>query len=193
MQRTRHRTICITRGRGLTLIELMITLVILSISVLVVAPSMQTLLHDNRLQTETGRLVAAINLARSEAVIRNVPVSLCPSVTANSGVPACGGHYADGWIVFTNANRDRVVDPDADELIHACPGIPVGYTLSNRAGTRAANQLMTFLPDGSTRQNSTLLLCPPLGASVEPWAVVLNMVGRARVSRGEGPCPLAAL
>jgi type IV fimbrial biogenesis protein FimT len=193
MKGIRHSSVYSTLGRGLTLIELMITLVILSISVLVVTPAMQTLLQDNRLQTEAGRLMATMNLARSEAVSRNMPVSLCPSVMADSGVPICGGQYADGWIVFSNANRDRVVDPNSDELIQASAGIPGGYTLTNRAGTRAATELLTFMPDGSTGQNGTLLLCPPQLSPVESRAVVLNMVGRARIGKGEGQCPPAVI
>lgn len=179
--------------RGLTLIELMITLVVLAITALVVTPSMQTLLHGNRLHAEAGRLVTAMNLARSEAVIRNIPVSVCPSHMASSSILACGGQYADGWIVFTNTNRDAVVDIGDDEVIQAFAAIPGGYSLTNRAGTRIATGLVTFLPDGSTRQNRTLLVCPPPGNAAEPWAVVLNMVGRARVGKGEGQCPLVAI
>lgn len=184
-------------SRGLTLIELMITLVILVITVSVVSPAMQHLLHGNRLRTETDRLLAAINLARSEAVIRNIPVSLCPSGMANSGEPTCSGAYADGWIVFTNRNRDAVVDGGDDEVIRAFESIPGGYSLTNSAGTRSAVEPITYLPDGSSRRNRTLLLCAPAGIQLAPWRVVLNTVGRARASRGdsggEGQCPLAAL
>lgn len=183
------RMSCNTRSRGLTLIELMISLVILSITVMAVAPTMAQLIHGNRLRTEAGRLLTAINLARSEAVIRNIPVSLCPSNMSSSGVASCSGRYADGWIVFTNPDRDTVVDAGSDEVIRAFAAVPPGYTLTNRAGTRAAAQLITYLPDGSARQNRTLLVCPPHGRRLEPWSVVLNIVGRARASRGEGRCP----
>ena len=175
--------------RGLTLIELMITLVILSVTVTLATPAMRQLLDGSRLRTETSRLLDAINLARSEAVFRNTPVSLCPSAMATSGMPDCAGDLAGGWIVFTNRNRDAVVDAGSDEVLAAFKSIPPGYSLTNLAGTRAADELITYLPDGSSRRNLSLLICPPDSSLTRPWTVVLNSVGRARAARGEGQCP----
>lgn len=178
--------------RGLTLIELMITLVILAVTATMATPAMQRLLQGNRLRTETTRLLDAVNLARSEAVMRNTPVSLCPSVMASSGIPACTSSYAQGWMVFANRDRDSVFDADSDEVIRAFGAIPAGYSLTNMAGTRPAGDLITYLPDGSSRLNRSLLFCPPASRMVEPRAVVINRVGRARISVGEGLCPGSA-
>ncbi len=168
---------------GLTLIELLIALVILVITISVATPTLQGLICANRLRTTTDRLLVAINLARSEAVNRNTPVSLCPSTMASTGVALCAGSLAEGWIVFTNQDRDAAVDASTDEVIRAFEGIPPGYSLTNLAGTRAITDTITYLPDGSSRRNRTLLLCPPAGSAVEPWRVVLNLVGRARAAR----------
>ncbi|MEH6636434.1 MAG: GspH/FimT family pseudopilin, partial [Halioglobus sp.] len=92
---------------GFTLIELIITLAILVVLLTVAAPSMRRLVHSNMVRTEASRLVAAINLTRSEAVLRNRPVSMCPSSMAATGRPLCSGTYADGWIIYSNRNRDR--------------------------------------------------------------------------------------
>ncbi len=183
------RMSCNCNARGLTLIELMITLVILAVTVAAATPPMQHLIHGSRLKTEASRLLDAINLARSEAVLRNTPVSLCPSAMANSGVANCSGTYAQGWIVFSNRNRDAVFDPGSDELIRAFKAIPPGYSLTNLAGTRALDEPITYLPDGTSRRNLSLLVCPPGSFRLEPWRVVLNAVGRARTARGEGQCP----
>jgi type IV fimbrial biogenesis protein FimT len=183
------RMSCKFSCRGLTLIELMITLVILGVTVTVAAPAMQQLIHGNRLRTETSRLLNAINLARSEAVLRNTPVSLCPSTMADSGRALCAGEFADGWIVFTNRNRDRVIDTDTDEVIRSFEAVPPGYSLTNLAGSQPVQELISYLPDGSSRRNLSLLVCPPRNFRLEPWRVVLNTVGRARAARGEGQCP----
>jgi hypothetical protein len=86
-----------------------------------------------------------------------------------------------------------VVDAGADEVIRVFEQIPAGYSLSNLAGTVAAGEAVTYLPDGSSRRNLSLLVCPPAGYRAEPWAVVLNTVGRARAIRGEGQCPAALI
>lgn len=178
-----------SRQRGLTLVELMITLVVLAVTATLAGPGMQQLIQSNNLRTETSRLLDALNLARSEAVIRNVPVSLCPSFTDVAGVIRCAGHYADGWVVFTNRDRDSDVDAGSDEVLRVFKPVPAGYSVSNLAGTRAMRELITYLPDGSSRRNQTLLLCPPWPRAVPPWSVVLNSTGRPRVSRGDGHCP----
>jgi len=173
------------QNRGLTLIELLLVLVVLAISLQVVVPGMQQLIRGNRLRTEAGRLLAALNLARSEAVIRNAPVSLCPSAMAGTGVPGCAGAFSRGWMVFTDPDRNGVFDP-GEEPIRAFEALPAGYALTDRSGGAAG---ITYLPDGSSRRNRTLLLCPPPGRQPDSWSVVLNSVGRARAVRAAEPCP----
>ncbi len=180
------------RPHGLTLVELLVSLVVLSITVALAVPSMAGLISGNRLRTHSSRLVTAINLARSEAILRNHPVSICPSAMAATGRAICSGDYTHGWLVFANADRDRIVDADNDEVIAAFAQIPAGYSLTNRAGTRSVADLITFYPDGSSRRNRTLLLCAPAGRNRQPWRVILNQVGRARVARGGGTCPVVA-
>ena len=111
-------------------------------------PLMQDLLQGNRLRSESIRFLRAINLARSEAVMRNGPVSICPSVMAVTGKAQCSGTYADGWIVFANADKDKVVDAGSDEVLQVFEGLPAGYQLTNRSGTRAAFKLINYLPSG---------------------------------------------
>lgn len=56
------------RNRGLTLIELMVTLVIIGITLGVAVPSFQGMTIRNRIATETNEFLMAINYARSEAL-----------------------------------------------------------------------------------------------------------------------------
>jgi prepilin-type N-terminal cleavage/methylation domain-containing protein len=172
---------------GLTLVELMIALVILCVTVVAVSPSVGQVVHSARVRAEAARLVSAINLARSESILRNQPVSLCPSAVAVTGDTLCASSYGRGWMVFSNPNRDTAFDAEEDELIRIFPGIPQGYRLTNRTGTRDADEVITYLPDGSARRNVTFKFCPP-ERGLEPWSVVLNRVGRARLSRGDGRC-----
>jgi prepilin-type N-terminal cleavage/methylation domain-containing protein len=174
--------------RGLTLIELMMVVAIVGVTTLLVVPSMRQLIQATRVQAEVSRLVTAINLVRSEALRRNSPVSMCPSAMASMGEPICGGSYARGWIIFSNRDRDRVLDAD-DELIRVFEALPGNYTLTNRLGTRDARETITYLPDGSSRRNRTLLVCAPPGRVRASTSVVMNIVGRPRVARDWGTCP----
>jgi len=176
---------------GLTLIELMIVLVVLAITLSIGTPLMQNLLHGNRLRAESSRFLGAINLARSEAIMRNQPVSICPSAMAVTGEAACTGNYEAGWIVFTNVDKDKVVDTGTDEVLQVFEGLPPGYRLTNRSGTRTAFKLINYLPDGASHSNRTLLFCPPQHARVPSLSIVINIVGRARLAEGRGECPVA--
>lgn len=174
---------------GFTLIELMVVVAALSLTAMVVVPSMQRLIHSNQLRTESSRLLSALNFARSEAISRNATVSMCPSTFFSGGKAICSDNYADGWIVFSNRNKDRVVNDGSDEIIRVFEGLPAGYTLTNKAGTRNVFELISYLSDGSSRKNRTLMLCTPLGSAIASWSVVMNIVGRPRLAQDWGECP----
>ncbi|MEH6570085.1 MAG: GspH/FimT family pseudopilin [Halioglobus sp.] len=175
-------------SEGFTLFELLTVLAVIAISISTVLPSMQGQLHKNQLRTQANRLITAINLTRSEAVARNSFVSMCPSEVPKAAVPKCSGNYADGWIIYTNADRDRVVDPGSDQVLSVFESFPSGYSVTNRAGTRAANEIITYYADGSSRKNRTLLLCPPSGSRVLSQSIVMNRMGRSRLASDWGSC-----
>lgn len=172
---------------GLTLIELMITVAMLGVVLTLSVPSFTRLQGNYRLSTAAHRLAAAVNLARSEALERKQAVSLCP--VSEGGADVCTGDYSKGWAVFSNADRDQALDAGTDTLIRVDEGLPAGYTASNRTGTVLATEPITFGPDGSVWRTLTLLLCGPAESGSEPYSIVLNLVGRVRVARGEGQCP----
>ena len=178
-------------GTGFSLIELMIVLVVIAATLSVGSPLFQDLLHSNRLRAETARFLGAINLARSEAIRRNYPVSICASEMSVTGEATCSGKYVDGWIVFANRAKDRVVDPEQDEVIEVFEAMPQGYSLTNRNGTILVSELINYLPDGSSHRNRTLLFCAPPNVRIDSLSIVLNIVGRARLAGGWGKCPVA--
>lgn len=182
------RTLLRGPARGFTLIEMMIVLVVLATLLSVGVPLMQSQLASSRLRAESSRFLGAINLARSEAVMRNLPVSICPSAMATTGVPECSGIYAQGWIVFANADKDKVVDAETDEVLRVFEGLPFGFQLTNRSGNRDAFKLINYLPDGSSHSTRTFMFCPPQKSAVQSLSIVMNIVGRARLVEGWGEC-----
>ena len=170
---------------GLTLVELMITLAVLAVVLTTSVPSFARLQVNYQLRSCAHRLVAAINLARMEAVQRRLPVSLCPSFAGSH----CAGNFSQGWLLFNDADRDRQLDSGDEEIIFRGVGLPEGYTVTDRSGSSPATEAISYRPDGTARRNQTLLLCAPVGQGVEPYTIVLSRVGRVRLARGEGLCP----
>jgi type IV fimbrial biogenesis protein FimT len=176
-------------SRGLTLIELLIALLILGILMSLGVPAMRQFLYGIQVKSEISRLMASVQLTRSEAILRNHTVTMCPSSMASAGEPICGGTYADGWIVFSNRNRDNVVD-DNDRVVQISDALLPGYTLTNRKGTIPAAEQITYRSDGSSWRNRTLLVCPPDGSPHNSRSLVMNIVGRPRLTHNWGTCPL---
>ncbi|HDP89758.1 MAG TPA: prepilin-type N-terminal cleavage/methylation domain-containing protein [Thioalkalivibrio sp.] len=76
-------------NRGFTLVELMITLVVAAIMLGWGVPSFLTIIENNRIATQANSFIAALALARSEAVSKG----------ATTRVEATGGDWAGGWKV----------------------------------------------------------------------------------------------
>jgi type IV fimbrial biogenesis protein FimT len=167
--------------RGFTLIELMIVLLIVAVLGAMGGPVLDQTVKQNRLRTEADRILTTLNLVRSEAVKQNQPVSVCRS----SNGTTCSGNWEDGWIVFTNSDGDDTVDVGVDKVVRAYAGLTTGYTLG---GTIESNTL-TYFADGSYAGGSgSIHLCSPDADASQGWSVMLNTVGRPRVSHGVSGC-----
>lgn len=94
--------------RGFTLGELMATVAVVGIGLALAVPSFQNITRNNRRATAMNQLVAAMHMARSEAVTRNMQVTVCPSVDGDN----CDGDWEDGWIFFPDSDQDHARDDD---------------------------------------------------------------------------------
>jgi type IV fimbrial biogenesis protein FimT len=89
--------------QGFTLIELMITVVVLAILLALAAPSMGNLVRDQRVKTAVGDVYVALAFARSEAIKRNVTVGVC-SHNGSSGCQNSADWATYGWIVYLDVD-----------------------------------------------------------------------------------------
>ena len=112
------------RNAGFSLIELMVTVVVLAITLSLAVPAMQELIKNNRVTGQTNELLSMISFARNEALRRNDSVTLI--INADNG----------SW----NA---EVIDPAGDGAQTCGPG-----------ALRCAehNRVAMGLPDGSSLQ-----------------------------------------
>jgi type IV fimbrial biogenesis protein FimT len=171
------------RQGGFTLIELMIVVVVVSIMLALAAPSFYSTIKNNRLRTEADRIVTSFNLARSEAVKRNIDVVICPS----SDGATCTGSVAEGWLIFADLDQQGDLDTgtDPDPVIKIYEALPQGYTIMKTDGTAYGSGSTTFYPDGSSNSPETIYLCPQDKDASAAWAIRVNVVGRVTARHGD--------
>lgn len=88
---------------GFTLIELMVTIAVLAILLAIAAPSLETMLNQNRLAAASDQVIATLHNARMEAVRQNRRVELC-----NSGDGSQCLDDQDAWsglLLWTNGKN----------------------------------------------------------------------------------------
>jgi type IV fimbrial biogenesis protein FimT len=171
----------VKKQRGLSLIELVGTISIIAVINVLAAPTLTESMRRNQLQSEADRMLTALYLARSEAVKRNQPVSVCRS----SDGASCTGNWEDGWIVFSNADSDNSVDSGVDEVIRSYESLPEGHGIEGSVGTDA----LTYFADGSYADGSeTIRICSAEGQLSDGFTLSINRVGRPRASKGVASC-----
>jgi type IV fimbrial biogenesis protein FimT len=142
---TTGRTRDWTRVAGFTLIELMITLSVAGVLLAIAVPSFNQMIIANRLATQSNEIVAAVSLARSEAIKRNASVTLCRVQTNNGTACVAGSGNWENWIV--RAGAGTIVQRGA---VNTYGGTFIVTSTLN------IDQVV-FGPDGLARTNGTII------------------------------------
>lgn len=178
------------RQTGATIPELLGVLAIAGILLTVALPGMSALTQSTGLAGATNEFLAALHLARSEAIKRGERTVLCASADGNSC--ARGGGWHQGWLVFHDANNNAARD-DGEALIQARPALPAGIRLT---GNRFVSNYISYAPNGGTRlvggfrQAGTLTVCKATESPVSARQLVISTTGRARTVKLElDSCP----
>ena len=139
------------KARGITLIELVIAIALLSILLTIGVPSFSNLIASNHLVTKNNLFVSDLNTARSEAIRRGRSVSVCKSSDgANCSTDAAVGYEA-GWIMFAEQPAHLTGstlgsrDVNNEDLLRVQPAMASAYTLR---GSRRFSNFISYLPSG---------------------------------------------
>ncbi|MBT8132050.1 MAG: GspH/FimT family pseudopilin [Gammaproteobacteria bacterium] len=93
-------------SQGFTLIEMIITLLVAAIILTLGIPSFQNSIRNNAMTASTNSMIASLQLARSEAIKRRLPVSVCTAPDFAAVDVSCdnSADWQQGWIVFADDN-----------------------------------------------------------------------------------------
>lgn len=174
-----------SRVAGITLVELMTTLVIVAILGSMALPGFSNLHMDNQRTTAVNGFVHSLYLARSEAIKRGNVVSICKSRDGQSCERDL--EWNQGWMVFDNIDRDEPPQRDAGEsVLLVNQGWEAGQITSNRTS-------YSFRPYTQGVVNGTLVFCDRRG-SEHARAIIISHTGRPRIARRDsGNRPLSCL
>lgn len=151
------------RQNGFTLVELLITIVVVSVLLATAVPSFMEFIKNNRVTGQANSFVVSTQMARNEAVKRGAGTTMC---AANADLDGCSGNnnWSTGWIVFSDLNRDGTINTvtgtsttgstcleNEDCLINTVAG-------PSRSTLTANNSDIRFLPTGHTSNGPVKLI-----------------------------------
>lgn len=129
------------RNSGFSLIELMVTIVIAAILASIAMPSFTAIIQNQRIRSASSDLYSSLIRARSEAIKRNVNITLTP----------VSGNWASGWQIAHPTTAGSFIEehPALTNITITGPGSVV-YSSSGRT---QAGANVTFTITGITTEN----------------------------------------
>ena len=181
----------VRRIRGFTLVELMVTLVIVAILLALAVPNFRTLIENSRQNGVVDSLVSSFNAARNTALSRDLTVTVCPvTPPATPGQPAGSscttswGSAATGsaWMVSVQPPAPAAAVILSTQIVPAGNQLTITPTLVNGATT------ITFTGRGLVTSSGMLTVCDARGAA-SARAVEVNPTGFVQSSATRGFAP----
>ncbi len=168
----------------------MIVMVVAAVVLAIGAPQFSEFRRNNRLSGASNDLLAALQLARTEAIKRQSPVAVCATADPRAAQPACTAGPFSGWMVFDDADGDcqrgagepspiGVNGPLDGSLRAAADGICVAF---------APTGFALDLPVGVEAQR--VLICDERGTGLQAGTslsaargIAISRTGRAAITR----------
>jgi type IV fimbrial biogenesis protein FimT len=175
--------------RGFTLIELMVTLVIVSVLLAIGVPSVAKLIASNRISTHTNEFVGALSLARAEAVRRSEGVS----VRSKDG----DIEFATGWTIFRDPGLTGGA-PSTANVLRQSSGF-AGRTTLKRVkisgggfvNEAAGSSFVVFNSRGGNDAGGSAYfrVCDSGDSSIKGRILQVSTVGKVSVDNASATCP----
>lgn len=171
------------RHAGLTMVELLICLLLITLLGTLSIPGLQTLVEQQRSDIIMRSLADAIAFARTTAITHGGLVTMCRSEAGTE----CGGQWQDGVLLFTDSNGDQEINQD-DSVQRYFTFPEADGSLRWRAFQN--RQYLQFTSQGHTRhQNGSFTYCAANKKPELARQLILSRTARARFaldSDGDG-------
>ena len=157
-----------SRQKGFTLIELMVTIVIMAIMAAIAIPNFAEWVAKRRVASVAEKVASQIRFARAEAARLNKPVYLCPVLIKKNGEPEqyCKSKVAgSGYTVWADSPEyDQKYERNKDESLRtiimnkAKDQVKVRYQIRNVGfdGEGIEDEkdakILAFFPDGTIKR-----------------------------------------
>ena len=175
------------KHQGWTLVESMVVVAIVAVMVAWGLPSFQAVVQQTRLSAATHDFMTSIALARSEAIKRNARIVMCVAASETACSPS--GHWNQGWLLFQDVNSNGILDDTENAIVYQ-QALHAGLLIK---GNTPVAKYISYLGSGRSHtlsgamQLGTVSICHRASTGVDGRSVVLNAVGRPRVSVWKQP------
>lgn len=164
------------RSKGFTLVELMVTLVVLGVLSAIAFPNFRNTLRSNRVSTSNNEIVGMLSLARSEAVRNKQGAGVCASKTGT----LCDGGWSDGLMAWSDLDGNGALDGNDTVLRYAKGNAELVLT-----GPAPAQILFDARGRRRSAAAQQIILTPAKCAAGDPRrTLTVNLSGQIRVERG---------
>lgn len=168
--------------RGLTLIELLVTLAVAGVLLPWGAVNGRHLIDTARASAALNQTLGGVAFTRHAAVAHRATVTLCPSAGGGCGLRDA---WHEGALIFLDLDGDGRLDGE-DAPLRRLPGLADGDRIVWRSFRNRPH--LSFLASGLTDwQSGNFTYCPAGGDLRFARQAILNAQGRVRLARdGDG-------
>ncbi len=180
------------RSAGITIIELVVSLAVVSILVTTGVPSFSNFIQSNKISESAFDALGTINLARAEAVKRRTRVVLCRSANPAATTPACGGTsntWTTGWLVFASGDANNTYEAATDTLLGR--GVVNSSNVTVMTNSTSNNNL-EYNSDGTTNESggtARFAICDKRGGAYGRQ-IDVPPHGRPKFTKGSSTAPI---
>lgn len=174
------------RSAGFSLVELLTVIALIAVCLALAAPPLRDMIQRNRVASQIGTFRMDLKFARSEAMKRGQPVSVCPTADGTSCL--ADNTWQSGWLVFYDQNASGTID-SGDVILRRRQGWTGGDTFAAAPTLSAVTFGRMGLASNLAAGPFNFVARASTASTSSTQCVLLNQVGQQTVQPGgSGSC-----